>query len=222
MALCELLRSLLGRPQPATDLPGPRVLVVVEGVFDIEFLRRISRRLAADGAPVPDLAELEQQGRLVFFPFGGDPCLWTDRLAPFGLPEFHLYDRELPPETARRRGAADHVNRRPGCRAVLTTKRALENYLHPQAISETCDVRVQLDDDAHVADLIAEQQFRGRHDIDWQRLTRRAQQRWRNRVKKRLHTLAADRMTWDRLTECDPRGEVVLWLQDIEHLMGLI
>jgi hypothetical protein len=222
MALYELLRALCGRPQPGRAPSGPRVLVVVEGAFDIEFLRRISRRLAADTTGVPDLAALEQRGELVFFPFGGDPCLWTDRLAPFGLPELHLYDRELPPETARRQATADRVNQRSGCRAVITGKRALENYLHPQAIAEACDVQVRVGDHDHVADLIAQQQFRARHGVDWHRLTRRAQQRWRNRVKKTLHTRVADRMTWDRLAERDPQGELVSWLQAIVHLMDLV
>jgi hypothetical protein len=73
MALHALLRALRGRPQPDTALAAPRVLVVLEGAFDIEFLRRISRRLAADSTGVPDLAALQQRGELVFFPFGGDP-----------------------------------------------------------------------------------------------------------------------------------------------------
>ncbi len=220
MALRELLRSVLGRPQPDTALSGPRLLVVLEGAFDIEFLRRISRRLVADGAAVPDLVELEQRGELVFFPFGGDPWQWVDRLTPFGLPEFHLYDREMPPETPRRQAAADRVNQRPGCRAVITGKRALENYLHPQAIVEACDVQVRFGDDDHVADLIAEQQFHARHGVDWQRLTRRAQQRWRNRVKKMLHTKAVDHMTWDHLAERDPQGQLISWLRDIAGLVG--
>ena len=222
MALHALLRALRGRPQPDTALCAARVLVVLEGAFDIEFLGRISRRLAGDSTGVPDLAALEQRGELVFFPFGGDPCLWTDRLAPFGLPEFHLYDRELPPETSRRQAAADRVNQRPGCRAVITGKWALENYLHPQAIAEACDVQVRVGEHDHVADLIAEQQFRARHGVDWQRLTRRAQQRWRNRVKKTLHTKAVDHMTRDRLAERDPQGELVYWLQAIAHLMDLV
>jgi hypothetical protein len=218
MALYELLRALCGRPQPGRAPSGPRVLVVVEGAFDIEFLRRISGRLAADSSEVSDLAALEQRGELVFFPFGGDPCLWTDRLAPFGLPEFHLYDREQPPETARRQAAADRINQRPSCRAVITGKRALENYLHPEAITEACDVQVRFGDRDPVADLIAEQQFRIRHEVDWHQLTRRAQRRWCNRVKKTLHTKAVDHMTRDRLAERDPQGELVSWLQAIVRL----
>jgi hypothetical protein len=41
-------------------------------------------------------------------------------------------------------------------------------------------------------------------------------------VKKTLHTKAVDRMTWDRLAERDPQGELVSWLQAIVHLMGLV
>jgi hypothetical protein len=70
--------------------------------------------------------------------------------------------------------------------------------------------------------LIAQQQFRARHGVDWHRPTRRAHQRWRNRVKKTLHTRVADHMTRDRLAERDPQGELVSWLEAIVHLMDLV
>ncbi len=97
------------------------ILLVVEGVNDIELLRRISRLLHSDDASLPALAEMEQRGELVFVPFGGGNVkAWTRRLAPLAMPEFHLYDRESPPETDQRQEAADAVNRRPRCRAALT------------------------------------------------------------------------------------------------------
>ena len=85
----ERLRALFSRSQPAPSPQQPRVLVVVEGPFDIEFLRRISTILAAGLADVPDLADLESRRVLVFLPFGGDAWLWTERLAPLGFFESH-------------------------------------------------------------------------------------------------------------------------------------
>jgi hypothetical protein len=218
MSFTERLRSLFSRSQPKSLVRQPLVLVVVEGRFDIEFLKRISKILAAGKPDVPDLAALERRRELMFFPFGGDPWLWADRLAPLGLPEFHLYDREAPPETELRERAANTVNLRPGCRAVLTSKRSLENYLHPQSIAEACGIEVEFGDHDHVGDLVAEESYRTQDQVPWCQLPRRTQVRRRNRVKKWLHTKAVEHMTAERLAERDPQGEVVSWLKSIVRL----
>lgn len=121
------------------------IVVLVEGTNDIEFLRRISRLLHADDAALPDLGAMEQRGELIFVPFGGGQVqIWTNRFAPLAKPEFHIYDRELPPETDYRQAAAEAVNRRARCRAVLTNKRCLENYLLPPNTTT-----VSVSDDLH-------------------------------------------------------------------------
>ena len=197
-----------------------KLLVVVEGVHDIEFLRRISAMLHAHESELPDLGAMEHRGELIFVPFGGaDLKLWTHRLGPLGKPEFHLYDREEPPETELRRQLADSVNRRPGCRAVLTSKRTLENYLHPAAIREAGGVDIDFGDDDAVADLIARQDFvRAYPGEVWEELPRRTQTRRRNRVKRWLNTKAVERMTPGRLAERDPKGEVRSWLEAMMRL----
>ena len=98
-----------------------RVLLVVEGMNDIEFLCRISRMLHNYDRSLPDLCELQQRGEILFMPFGGGHVrAWSHRLKALGKPEFHLYDRELPPETEHRQAAVEAVNGRDRCRAVLT------------------------------------------------------------------------------------------------------
>ncbi len=89
------------------------VLVFVEGGNNVEFLRRISGILHAADAALPDLSGLEHRGELVFVPFGGgDLRSWSCRFAHLGSPEFHLYDREMPPVTEERHEAARIVNSR--------------------------------------------------------------------------------------------------------------
>lgn len=118
-----------------------RVLLVVEGTNDIEFLRRISLTLHNHDVSLPNLACMERLGELIFIPFGGGHVkAWTDRLAPLNKPEWHLYDHELSPETAFRQKAVDQVNLRSRCQARLTQKRSIENYLHPQAIAAAGNV----------------------------------------------------------------------------------
>lgn len=221
MSFTERLRALFSRSQLQFPFRKSLVLVVVEGPFDIEFLRRISTILASDRSDVPNLAAMERCRELMFFPFGGDPWLWADRLSPLGLPEFHLYDREAPPETEIRQRAANAVNLRAGCRAVLTSKRSLENYLHPQAIAEACGIEVEFGDHDQVADLIAEQLYDRQDQIPWCELPRRTQTRRRNRAKKWLHTKAVDRMTSERLSKRDPHDEVISWLMAITRMRRL-
>jgi hypothetical protein len=198
------------------------VLLVLEGETDIQFLRRASAVFQAHDQSLPDLGQLERRGKLVFVPFGGDPRNWVFRFAELGCPEFHLLDREIPPATEVRRESARIVNLRPGCRASVTNKRSLENYLHWDAILEARGVEVQFSDDDDVADLVAEQLFlRHRPVGDWRELPTRARRRLRNRAKSWLCTDALDRMTVTRFDERDPAGEIRGWLRQIAELAGM-
>lgn len=196
------------------------VLVVVEGAYDIEFLRRISRKLHDRDKILPDLATMERRGELVFIPFGGgEVASWTRRLQPLGKPEFFLFDHELPPETDIRRAAADLINRRPGCCAMLTRKRSLENYLHPQAILEAGGFELGFDDFEPVAEMFAKRRYQQEPgNIAWELLPPRARKRIAQRSKRWLNTQVADRMTPELLQARDPQGEVVSWLQVIQGL----
>ena len=152
--LARARRSLTAFLRPPS-LTQPQVLVVVEGPNDIEFLRRISSMLHRDDPRLPDLADMERQGRLVFAPTGGVELSTAFRFAGLGLPEFHLLDRDIPPVTQTRHQIAAMVNSRPRCRAAVTTKRSLENYLHPAAIFEASGFSVAFSDDDDVPGLVA-------------------------------------------------------------------
>lgn len=209
----------VGFARPPSQL-RPKVFVVVEGPHDIDFLRRISTILHASDRKVPDLADMERRQELVFVPTGGgDSLRWAFRLASLGRPEFHLFDRDVPPETIVRQQAADLVNWRAGCKAVLTEKRTLENYLSSTAIFEASGLRVAFSYDDHVADLVARAAYeRSEGHVAWDELPSRLRHRRHNRVKHWLSTSAADRMTPDRLAERDPKGEVRSWLMAISQL----
>ncbi|MHC2071083.1 ATP-dependent endonuclease [Bremerella sp. T1] len=202
----------------AVDLA--RVLVIVEGTNDIEFLRRISLTLHAHNQDLPNLAEMEQQGQLVFVPFGGSNLpSWTYRFASLGKPEFFLLDHEVPPETEQRQELAEVINQRPNCRAVLTRKRSLENYLHPAAIREVAPIELTFGDFDPVAILVAKQLYEsGLHDRPWELLSRRSQNRQSSRAKRWLNTQVAAHMTIDHLRNRDPEGEIATWLTTIGQL----
>jgi hypothetical protein len=192
----------------------------VEGTHDIEFLRRMSALLHAAEPRLPELAALERQGKLMFVPFGGgDSLSWTVRLAGLQRREFHVYDRDVPPATEARQRAAELVNWRPGCCAVVTNKRSLENYLDPRAVFEASGLEVAFSDDDHVADLVARAQY-ARLDPPqpWDELPARNRKRRRDKVKKWFNTKAVERMTPERLCQRDPDGEIRSWLERIGQL----
>ena len=198
------------------------LLLVVEGMNDIEFLRRISLMLHATDYQLPNLAEMEQRGELIFVPFGGGHVrAWVNRFAPLGRPEFHLYDHELPPETDLRRQAAESVNDREGCKAVITRKRCLENYLHPRAIFAAGQITVQFDDFDRVSELTARELYRQRPgETAWLLQAKRSQSRMANRAKRWLNTVAVEHMTPRLLAERDPDGEITSWMLAINDLLA--
>jgi hypothetical protein len=196
-------------------------LLVVEGVSDIRFLTRLSRLVHAHDAGLPVLHSLEDKGQLLFVPIGGgDLEEWMYRLAPLGQKEFHLYDREVPPETDYRRSVAERINGRPLCRAVLTQRRALENYLHPEAIWEASRLHVSVDAHSDVPTVVAQAHLSATGGGDWESLPRRGRQRQRYRAKQWLTTTAVERMSIERLAEQDPQGEVIGWFHVMAQLLA--
>jgi hypothetical protein len=196
-----------------------RLIVVLEGGFDVQFLKRISRILHNHDSQVPDLRTLEQSGEIIFVPIAGSNFLhWTHRLAGLAVSEFHLLDREIAPLTEERERAAELVNQRPDCQAVLTSKRAMENFLSPQVLKEVRGINVPFGDHDDVPQLAASALLKQAGGPDWSELHSRSRRRLRNLAKKWLNTEAVDRMTVEWLAERDPAGEVRSWLMTIGRL----
>ena len=199
---------------------GVSVLVVVEGINDIEFLRRISRIVHTAEPALPDLSAKEAEGELIFLPVGGsDMTVWSRRLAPLSIPEFHLADRDIPPLTQEHQAAVEAVNRRPGCVAALTGKRHTENYVHADAIFKARGLQVQFGPDDDLPELVA----RRTYDLDggthrWEAIPSRKRRQMKHRAKRWLNTDAVDAMTPELLTEQDPNGDVGSWLEAIAWL----
>jgi hypothetical protein len=222
MRFPKLLQRRLGAPHVS---PGgrTRLLLVVEGRHDVAFLRTLSRTLHAADSSIPDLAALEDSGELVFLPFGGgDVLAWADRLASLRVPELHLYDREAPPETELRLQAAKLVNQRRNCRAFVTRRRAIENYIHPHCIREISGLELSYGDDDDVAELVA----RGCHERSgkppaWKAFPGRARKRFRERAKRWLNQLAVELMTPELLAQIDPAGEIHSLLRTAGELLRL-
>lgn len=201
------------------------VLVVLEGNHDISFLKRISTILHAADTSIPDLTKLEANSSILFVPIGGggasDIAAWGKRLNVLGQPRFHLHDCETWPETGRRLTAVAQVDRYPNCIARLTTKRSLENYLHPQAILRAGGPQVSFLANDDVATEVARAKFALKApEFPWNRLTGRTRQRLIARCKRWLNTDAVSQMTPEMLAESDPAGELIGWLRELDELVN--
>ena len=175
-----------------------------------------------------DLEQLETDGQIVFVPLGGSNLgLWTSRLEGLRRPEFYLFDRDNePPRPAKYQKEADEFNSRKGCKAVITEKGEMENYLHPDAIraaafstgrGEVCLTFGDFDD---VPELVA-RYIHEHNDTAKAWLDVDSDTRSENKVskaKKWLNADAASLMTPELLSAIDPAGEVRGWLAEIKAL----
>ena len=102
---------------------------------------------------------------------------------------------------------------------MLTRKRSLENYLHPQAVRAAGDIDLEFDDFDPAAEITAKRIHQhGLNEMPWELLTQRARSRLAHRAKRWLNTKAADQMTVELLHQRDPDGEVISWLKAIGRL----
>ena len=214
-ATLEAIKNTLG-VLPDHDV---KVFVGVEGKWDIEFLRRASKILSDSDPSVPDLAAEEAKGSLVFIPLGGSSLeLWSLTLAGLQRPEFYFTDRDnAPPAQPKYQSQLAIWNARPNCRAVCTTKRELENYIHPDVIKliaplfpntirDFDDVPLMLAEALHTGDSAAPA---------WNTIGSKKQKEKSSRAKKRLNTECVSSMTSAHFTHSDPNSEIKSWLNSL-------
>jgi putative ATP-dependent endonuclease of the OLD family len=182
-----------------------KVLLCVEGPHDFRFLKAINQILNQHDSSIPIIFN---EPKVAFVALGGSTLQeWVNEhyLRNVGLPEVHIYDRDvLTNGTYKYQEAYDTVNNRgDGSIAFLTTKRELENYLHLDAISDafqhasTVVFSFTLDDDCDVEAEVAIQ-------LGQRKLNRRSMKHW-------LNDDAANCMTVARLQARNAYDEVLSW-----------
>lgn len=204
---------------PASTHPARPLLIITEGVLDIVFLTKLSQIIHTVHSQLPDLQQCVTAGQTIFLPAGGgDLSAWITRLSPLGCKQFFLFDREQHPETAVRERIVGQINQRAGCHAALTSKRSLENYLHPAAVEATFGISIEMADDTPVAELVT----RSLPNVSslWPTMPSRHRQRLIFRTKRKLNTETVQHMTAELFAERDPAGEVVKWLRTIARLVS--
>lgn len=198
-----------------------KMFVVVEGVHDIGFLKSLSRMFRSHGTPVVDLDALELAGELVFVPAGGSNNLayWASRLSKLNRPEFHLFDRDAPAASPpKHQEKIEAVNQRAGCKAVSTSRLELENFVHYQAINTCaavhgiiCNLGAPYGTDDDVPQLLtAELNQHAPAHAKW----------GQTRVKAWLAESVVSTMTPEMVTQVDPSGELLGWMNDIAAMLA--
>jgi len=200
-----------------------KLFIGVEGINDINFLKGMSQVLNGNGYEIPDLDDLEKKGQIIFIPCGGSNLsLWASRLADLNRPEFHLFDRDDEiPKVSKYQSVVDSINERDNCKAYLTEKREMENYIHPNAIMAVKpDINVSFSPYDDVPVVVA----KAIHDISdstksWDEVKEKKQKEKARKAKVWLNQEAVANMTPELLQEIDEKGEVVGWFQTISKLI---
>ena len=185
--------------------PRVKVVVCVEGPTDIEAMKSFNRCLHER---YPDLIDIENSDNIMMIPLGGSILKhWADYqyLQKLHCKEFHIYDNDV----ASYQNTVNTINaRNDGSWAGLTQKREIENYLHQDAINETYGVNVETDSDGVPARFGAAYAAR----MGWAGLKDR-------NAKPHLSKVFRESMTYERLAERDPEGEVKGWFDRIEGML---
>lgn len=178
-----------------------RILICVEGANDVRFLRHVSRTLHSADPDIPDLNE----PYFALIPMHGGNLRDVVNLhlfKNFNKPEFHIYDRD---DTNTYEAQAAEVNARgDGSKAVVTSKRTMENYINPAAIKRVTGKRIEVTDDNEIVKALSGELGKKKSEI-----------------KAILNDEVAPQMTVEEIDERDGQDEIRQWLKQIANLAGL-
>jgi predicted ATPase len=188
----------------------PNVIVYVEGPNDIKFLKHICSMLREYH---PHLVCISTDPRVAFVMAGGSTLQdWIEQrfLKGFDCSEVHIYDRD-DKDKPTYQSAVDLVQSRPRTFATLTNKRAMENYLHEDAVKVAFDVPIKIEDWSDVPGDV----HRALQEQSKQATTKKQIPNKRN-IKRTLNDKVASAMTLEMLSDRDPDEEVYGWLFKIK------
>jgi putative ATP-dependent endonuclease of OLD family len=213
---CQKIADALG-VLPETRV---RVLICVEGPNDIAFLQHISHILHNHDNSIPDLAD---NPYVAFLPLGGSSLKqWVERkyLKELHKPEIHIYDADDQGNPPYRKQCDDINAASDENKAFLTSKRTMENYLHPDALMEVFRFSILFSDWDNVPELVARKVHEdSESEKDWEELTEPTKKSKISAAKLRLNREAASRMTYERIQQRDNTGEIGEWLRHISSML---
>lgn len=198
----------------------------VEGKNDIQFLRIVSSMLHGANETVPDLSREENMGRLVFVPLGGSNIdLWVSRLEGFDRPEFYLMDRDYPPPQAPKyHKFALQIASRTNCTQWTTSRKELENYIHPDVIRARFPNYEGAGDPFEDVPMLLAQAIHESSESEqsWTEVTKDTSKLGKkvSAAKRKLNNEIVADMTPSLLSDIDSDNEIRTWLQEIVSALG--
>ncbi|PKP61562.1 hypothetical protein CVT91_02795 [Candidatus Atribacteria bacterium HGW-Atribacteria-1] len=108
-----------------------KLIVCMEGPTDVEFFKRLSKKIAEDIS-----IDIENDQRIILIPLGGSTLKhWVNNnyLRKLNLPEIHIYDGD---KEEYKQTAEQVDSRNDGSKGFTTQKREIENYVHPDIIED--------------------------------------------------------------------------------------
>ncbi|NOU95920.1 AAA family ATPase [Paenibacillus sp. LMG 31456] len=190
---------------PDISKPVPPVIICVEGSNDVNFLRHISKVIHQKDNSLPDLT---LDPRLTVLPLGGSTLAdWVKHryLKNLGAIEIHIYDRDYePPAEPKYLFSANSVNQRQdGSIAFITSKKELENYIHPECIKNIMGLDITFGDFDDVPKML--------RDIG---------EMGESKIKKWLNDQVAATMTYEHLCAIDKEMEIESWFIEISKRLN--
>lgn len=121
------------------DINKIKLILCFEGPTDIEFFKRLSKKFKTDKFYV----DLDNYEEIIMIPLGGSTLKkWVNNnyLRGMNIPEIHIYDRDR----KEYKDLAEKINNENGNRkAIITDKNEIENYVHPNIISEIFSIEIK-------------------------------------------------------------------------------
>lgn len=200
-----------------------QAFLFVEGDGDADYFCHFADALRVEEPAFPDL---RNDPRLCIMPLSGSNLrTWieNDYLKDRKYPQIHIYDRgNSQPRKFQR--DVDTVNARgAGHWATLLERNEIENYLHPDLVSEEFEIAIQVGADTDLPmELVLARRAADGIPIDELDEEGRAKKlkKLEHGAKKRLQKHVLPRMTLGHLRAVDPAGEIEGLLRRVAAELG--
>jgi hypothetical protein len=192
-----------------------RGIVGMESQEDFRLFFRLAKILHRTDRNLLDLQKHAKAGEVLCIPYGLHPRGFIELFLNFDMPQPYLFSRGSGPMPEEQRELIRRIRQDVDSSAVVMKKRALTNYLHPDAIYEEFRVPVSVKDDSDVPAEVAQHMTKRLKFPAWDQLDPQLRTDLAGAMAIELSIKASRRMTAERLAQRDPDGEVASWLRTI-------
>ncbi len=199
-----------------------KLFLGVEGRHDISFLSNLSHRLHLEDTTIPDLLVAEKLGQIICIPMGGNTLdLWVNRINELKKPQFYIMDRDDPRQPKYQKQLEQFLQE--GHTAKMTSKRELENYLHPSLLKSEVGCYLGTGDPFEdVPSLFAMAKHNiSESDIPWDELDDHKKRKKESKAKRFLNNEVTSQMSLELLNDIDQDKEIIGWLKEIGQFLSV-